>query len=120
MDCRKLFSQKRKLKNLSNYLTKLLNIKNMTAQSILEKKGYNNFELIDIISEFDMQIREKYGLEDEPLHLWESYYIGDADEETVLETVTNKGFNNFDEIDDLFDIMDRDLLELANEYPTKQ
>lgn len=87
-----------------------------TAQSILEAKGYESFECIEIINDFDMKVREKYNLEDEPLHLWESYYIGDADEDTILEVAKN---NECDEIGDLLDLMDRKLFDLAYQYPDK-
>lgn len=91
-----------------------------TAQSILTSKGYDNFECMDIIQanqdNLDMKVREKYGLGTEPLHLWEAYYIGDADEDVVLEAAKKHGF---DDEDELFAQMDRDLLDLANEYPSK-
>lgn len=92
----------------------------MTAQSILERKGYNNTECIGILQSnsdnLDMKIRQKYGLENQALHLWESYYIGDADIEKVEAIAIEKGFENSDS---LLLRMDRELIDLANDYPDK-
>lgn len=93
----------------------------MTAQQILEQKGYDNSDCIDILQadpeiSLDMKVREKYGLGDEALHLWEGYYLGDADEEKVKAVAEKHGFQD---IDDLFKQMDADLNELAENYPEK-
>ena len=91
------------------------------AEAILKEKGYDNFEITDILQankhNLDMQIREKYGLENQALHLWESYYIGDADEQIVLSKAIEHGFKD---IDELLNQMDADLEELAINYPSKQ
>ena len=93
----------------------------ITAQKILEKKGYDLEECTDILQadrdiNLDMKVREKYGLDDEPLHLWESYYIGDADKKAVKKAAKKHGF---DSIDGLLMQMDSDLLELAENFPEK-
>lgn len=91
-----------------------------TAQSILVEKGYDNFECMDIIQanedNLDMKVREKYGVDTEPLHLEAEYYIGDADEDNLLKSAKEHGF---EEIDELLAQMDSDLLELAREFPDK-
>lgn len=93
----------------------------MTAQSILESKGYSNFECADILQadpdiSLDMKVREKYGLDGEPLHLWESYYRGDASKKALKKAAKRHGF---DSIDDLISAMDSDLIELAENFPAK-
>lgn len=92
----------------------------MTAQSILERKGYDNFECMGILQanedNLDMKVREKYGVDTEPLHLEADYCIGDADEDNVLEAAQKHGF---DGVDGLLMQMDSDLLELAENFPAK-
>ena len=92
----------------------------ITAQSILERKGYDNFECMDILQanddNLDMQVREKYGVDCEPLHLEAEYYIGDADEDNMLNAAKKHGF---EDVDELLAQMDSDLLDLAREYPVK-
>ncbi len=92
----------------------------MTAQQILESKGYDNEDCIEIIAaddnSLDIQVRKYYKVEGEPLHLWEAYYIGDANEEEI-EKIAKK--HNCDTIEGLFSEMDDMLLNLASNYPTK-
>lgn len=92
----------------------------MTAQQILESKGYDNSECADILqaddANLDMQVREKYGLGNEPLHLWESYYRGDASKKALKKAAKKHGLES---IDDLLSAMDSDLIELAEKYPSK-
>lgn len=92
----------------------------MSAQRILENKGYDNFECSEILQSnddnLDMRVREKYELGSEALHLWAEYEIGDADEEVVLIAAKKNGF---EDIDDLLTAMDNDLLELAENFPSK-
>lgn len=92
----------------------------MTAQQILERKGYDNSDCIDIISanenSLDEQVRTKYGLDGEPLHLWESYYRGDASKKALKKAAKKHGF---DSVDGLLSAMDSALLELAENFPSK-
>lgn len=89
-----------------------------TASQILEAKGYDNEEQNAIVYDhpsLDAQVRSEFGI-DEPVHLWDGYYIGDADEDILTEIATSKGYDNYFE---LFRDMDYRLIELANEYPEK-
>lgn len=95
----------------------------MNAQQILESKGYDNSEINDLINYgtsvspdgLDMKVREEFGLDSEPLHLWESYYRGDANE-TVLE---QKAAEYNTDIDGLLRLMDIRLNELCHAVPEK-
>ena len=94
-----------------------------TTQQILEKKGYDNNEINDLINYgttvspdgLDMQVREEFGLGGEPLHLWEAYYIGDANE-SVLEAKA-KEFNT--DVKGLLHLMDIRLNALCEDIPEK-
>jgi len=90
-------------------------------ESVLEEKGYGNIEIMEIISanekSLDVQTREYFGLQDQPLHLLEAYYIGDADED-ILEAKA-KEFD-FEDIHDLLKNMGYFLFSLAEKYETKK
>lgn len=89
----------------------------MNAQQILEGKGYEGDTLIGLLSSdensLDLQVREFFGVE-EPVHLWEDYSIGDANEDVMIELAENKNFAN---IDCLLGAMDEKLIELAENIP---
>lgn len=97
----------------------------LNAQQILEKKGFDLTQIADIIhfktehSEegLDMQVRTEFKVEDHPLHLWESYYIGDADEEEIELIAKEQGY---DSIKTLFRAMDARLIELCENIPALQ
>ena len=90
----------------------------MTATNILEKKGYYNNEANEIIfhppNSLDEKVREKFGLEDQHIHLLQAYYIGDADKSELNVIATAQGFPYYDA---LLSACDDYLVELANEYP---
>lgn len=70
------------------------------ANQILSEKGYDNEEQNDIINfktkysdnGLDMQVREEFGLGDEPLHLWAEYAVGDANEDVLERVAIEKGY----------------------------
>lgn len=95
-----------------------------TVSQILEAKGYEGDEIDSIINwanrnkeSLDMQTRIEFGVSDHPIHLWEAYYSGDADEEELQKIAEEKGFEDYHE---LLKAMDRHLLTLAEEYPSKK
>lgn len=90
-------------------------LKKMSIERILTAKGYDNEQIQQIVYEnpgFDAQVRCEFGI-DQPIHLWEAYYIGDADAEEMNEIAINKGFDNYIE---LLAAMDGRLNQLAEEY----
>lgn len=60
----------------------------------------------------DAKVRAEFKVNEHPLHLWERYYIGDADENILLKIAKYQGFND---ISELFSAMDRKLIELCEE-----
>lgn len=90
-----------------------------TASQILEKKGYGLDEINDIIcanhNSLDEVTRDKFGVM-EPIHLWEAYYLGDANEDSLLEVAKDHGF---DDIKSLLKEMDMHLISLAEAYKEK-
>lgn len=88
----------------------------MTASQILERKGYDNAQINDMIYSvgLDLRVREKFGITGEPIHLWEAYELGDADEEELNEKAENLGYGDYHE---LLKSMDNELIELCEAYP---
>lgn len=90
------------------------------ANQILSEKGYDYEEQNDIINfktvyadnGLDMTVRTEFGLEEQPLHLWEAYYVGDADEK-VLEATAAKF--NYQDVNQLLHAMTCRLNELCEE-----
>ncbi len=68
-----------------------------------------NIDLIDIENQADINTREKFGV-NEPVHKWDGYYIGDADEEALNEIAKK---HNLEDYDELFFEMDS---EFENEF----
>lgn len=90
----------------------------MSVERILTAKGYDNEQIQSIVYEhpnFDEKVRSEFSI-NEPIHLWEAYYIGDANEDILSEIALSKGFDNYTE---LLKEMDYMLLELAEQYPSK-
>lgn len=94
-----------------------------TASQILETKGYEGDEIDSILSwangdeeSLDMQTRIEFGIQDEPVHLWEAYSVGDSDEETLDKIAKIKGFEDHNE---LLNAATRHLNSLAEDYPEK-
>ena len=89
-----------------------------TASKILEEKGYWINEINEIVSSdedsLDIQTREKFGLDSEPVQLWEKYQIGDADEEELNRIAKEQGFEDYEE---LLLAADYYLRNLADDYP---
>ena len=93
-----------------------------TATQILEAKGYEGDEIDSILNwangdkeSLDVQTRIEFGIQDEPVHLWEAYHVGDSDEDTLDEIAKSKGFDDHNE---LLDAATRHLNSLAESYPT--
>lgn len=66
-----------------------------TASQILERKGFENDEINDIVNNLDIQVREEFSKENEQaqmVHLWECYYKGDSaiEDENFLTRMTDK------------------------------
>lgn len=94
------------------------------ASNILEAKGYSKDEVDSILSwggegeeSLDIQTRNEFGFEDEPVHLWASYEIGDGDEVALNEIAKEKGFDDYKE---LFYAATKHLNSLAESYPEKK
>jgi hypothetical protein len=93
-----------------------------TAEQILEAKGYDHNEANEIINEeLDLKVRELYNVEDHPVHLWESYAIGDASEEALLKDAESNTtpIKKYDDVETLFNDMTDDLNRFAEQYPAK-
>ena len=69
------------------------------AEFIIANSNICPTNLQDIQIKADEQTREEFCIE-EPIHLWESYCIGDAEEEKLLAN------SNYDSLDELFSTMD--------------
>lgn len=90
----------------------------LSAQQILEKKGFDLDEINDIINfktkhsheGLDMQVRSEFKVEYQPIHLLGSYYTGDGDENELLQIAQEQGY---DSIDALLKMMDVRLIELC-------
>ena len=94
-----------------------------TASQILEAKGYEGDEVDSIINwgngnkeSLDIQTRVIYKLDAEPVHLLESYYLGDADEEKINKIAKEKGFEDYHE---LLNEATKHLNSLAEKYRAK-
>lgn len=91
----------------------------MNAQQILQNKGIESNDAASIVYEkLDLQVRELYNVQDQPLHLWDSYCIGDANVAEVLQiaesnTMPSKKYEN---TSDLFEDMTNELERLASLY----
>lgn len=62
------------------------------------------------LDELDIQVRQEFNLEDEPLHLWERYYEGDANPAALQRAAEEKGLQD---VDALLDVMTERLIERA-------
>ena len=78
----------------------------MNAFNTLRFLQDNSFDidLIDLVNQADINTREKFGV-NEPIHKWDGYYIGDADEEALNEIAKK---HNLEDYDELFFEMDRE------------
>ena len=70
------------------------------AEFIIANSNICPTNLQDIQIKADEKTREEFGIE-EPIHLWESYCIGDAEEEKLLANHLE-----YDSLDELFSAMD--------------
>jgi hypothetical protein len=93
-----------------------------SPDKLLQKKGFDFQESGSIIyDELDIKVRELYNVQKHPIHLWDRYCLGDANEVELIKdaesnTTPPKKYENTEK---LFDDMDSDLLRLANLYPEK-
>lgn len=94
-----------------------------TASQILEAKGYELDEVDSILNwgngdkeSLDLQTRIEFGIQNEPVHLWQAYCVGDSDEDTLDEIAKSKGYDDHNE---LLDAATRHLNSLAESYPSK-
>ena len=84
-------------------------------EKILNKKGYTSVDIIqEIITEVDQKTREFFDVENYPVHLWEKYYIGDADENELTQLAVSRNLESYQE---LLEEMDIYLEDLLNKYP---
>ena len=91
----------------------------MNAQQILEQKGIESNEAASIVYEkLDIQVRELYNVENHPVHLWEYYVIGDANETDLLNDAESNTtpVKKYDDVDELFEDMTKELERLASIY----
>lgn len=91
-----------------------------TASDILAAKGYDPAQQNDIVCAnsdcLDLQTREHFNV-NEPIHLYECYYAGDANEDALNETARAAGHENYHA---LLSAMDRYLVQLAENYPARK
>lgn len=89
----------------------------MNAQMILEKKGFEDAAAI-VFEELDQKVRELYNVSSHPIHLWERYCIGDANEsELLLDAESNTTpIHRYENSDSLFEDMTREIERLASIY----
>jgi len=93
-----------------------------TAEQILEEKGYDHNEANEIVyEELDVQVRKLYNVQNHPIHLWESYALGDATEEKLLEDAESNTtpVKKYNDVENLLDDMTEDLNRLAGDYKAK-
>lgn len=91
-----------------------------TAETTLEEKGYDKHEIAkSILPELDAKVRELYNVQNHPLHLWEEYAIGDANEEEVLADANRIAVDKYRDLDNLFYRMNKCLNEWAGSYPDR-
>jgi hypothetical protein len=93
-----------------------------TAEQILQEKGYDHREANQILNEeLDLEIRKLYKVDNHPIHLWESYAIGDSDEKALLKDAESNTtpVKKYDDVEYLFDDMTNDLNRLAEQYKPK-
>lgn len=83
-----------------------------TATQILESKGYESDHVNEVLNSLDEQVRDKFKVT-EPVHLWETYTLGDANKDNLQKIAEE---NNFEDIDELLENMDWELLELTEKY----
>lgn len=95
-----------------------------TASKILEEKGYEADEVDSILTwptkdpdSLDMQTRKEFGFESQPVHLWEAYYIGEADKEIMNKIAKDRGFDHYKE---LLKAATNHINSLAESYPSKK
>lgn len=79
------------------------NKKNMiTASKILENKGYDFDEINSILlwgeESLDYKTRDKFNLKYEPIHLYESYYIGDGNVKKLNKIAKEQGYDDYQEL----------------------
>lgn len=85
-----------------------------TAEQILVSKGYDANQAYSVVYEnLDGKTRGEFGI-DEPVHLFEKYYLGDADANVMERIALDQGY---DSCIDLLGAMDSRLIELAEDYP---
>ena len=94
--------------------------KNMkTATEILVEKGHERSDANDIVySKLDIEVRELYNVLDHPVHLWEKYVIGDANENDLLRDAESNTtpVKKYNDVDELFEDMTNELERLASIY----
>lgn len=56
-----------------------------------------DIDINDIENNADVNTREKYEV-NEPIHKWDGYYLGDADEDVLNEVAKKQGFDNYDDL----------------------
>jgi hypothetical protein len=92
----------------------------MDYQQILACKGYALNEIEAIVAHpggLDEKCRAEHGVSGLPLHLWEGYYRGDADEASLQAAAAASGHES-PEV--LLAQMGKALLALCEEYPEKR
>lgn len=89
----------------------------MNATQILESKGIDSEKANGIVYEtLDMQVRKLFNVNTQPVHLWESYTLGDAGEDELLACANELKCNNYENYSDLCDDMTIELERLAGVY----
>lgn len=91
------------------------------VSQILAAKGYDLSEQAEIIESgfgssesLDLQVRTEFNMF-QPIYFEDGVYIlGEADEETMTEIANERGYESYEE---LLSVMDKRLIELAEELP---
>lgn len=79
------------------------------AQNLLEKYypdqgGFDPAKVQDTIASLDEAVREEFNVT-EPIHLWDGYALGDANDETLKQET------GYDDLDELFNDMGHMLIQ---------
>ena len=77
-------------------------MKTLSTLRFLQDNSFDlNIDLSDIENQADLNTRAKFEVE-EPIHKWDGYYIGDADEDVMNEIAKKHNLDDYVEL--LFDI----------------
>lgn len=90
--------------------------KNAQSQINNLRTNADNSNLQYAVNSADERVRDWFGVSSHPIHLWENYIIGDADESEFMNDFTG----TVDDIDEAFELMDSKLADFFENEWQKQ